>query len=150
MTQTDKLLKIHLLLPFIWMVVIFIFSQQPASISSGQSNVFVEQLHHIVPSIDQQLLTFMIRKSAHIFAYFILGILIFNALWRAELRKLSFGRPTMSSIIICALYAASDEFHQLFVSGRSGEIRDIIIDGIAASIGVVLIGYIYKRSKAAR
>lgn len=150
MSQTDKLLKIHLLLPFIWMVVIFIFSQQPASISSGQSNVFVEQLHHIVPSIDQQLLTFMIRKSAHIFAYFILGILLFNALWRVELRKLTFDRPTMSSIIICALYAASDEFHQLFVSGRSGEIRDIIIDGIAASIGVVLIGYIYKRSKAAR
>ena len=92
----------------------------------------------------------MIRKSAHIFAYFILGILLFNALWRVELRKLTFDRPTMSSIIICALYAASDEFHQLFVSGRSGEIRDIIIDGIAASIGVVLIGYIYKRSKAAR
>ncbi len=143
MTQTDKLLKIHLLLPLIWMVVIFIFSQQPASISSGQSSVFVEQLHHIVPSIDQQLLTFIIRKSAHIFAYFILGILLFNALWRAELRK----RPTMLSIIICVLYAASDEFHQLFVSGRSGEIRDIIIDSIAASIGIVLIGYIYKHLK---
>ena len=150
MSQTDKLLKIHLLLPLIWMAIIFIFSQQPASISSGQSSVFVEQLHHIVPSIDQQLLTFMIRKSAHIFAYFILGILLFNALWRVELRKLTFDRPTMSSIAICALYAASDELHQLFISGRSGEVRDIIIDSIAASIGVVLIGYIYKHLKVAR
>lgn len=149
MTQTDKLLKIHLLLPLIWMVVIFIFSQQPASISSGQSSVFVEQLHRITPGIDQQLLTFIIRKSAHIFAYFILGILLFNALWRAELRKSPFDRPTMSSITICALYAASDEFHQLFISGRSGEVRDIIIDSIAASIGVVLISYIYKYSKVA-
>lgn len=149
MSQTDKLLKIHLLLPFIWMVVIFIFSQQPASISSGQSSVFVEQLHHIVPSIDQHLLTFIIRKSAHIFAYFILGILIFNALWRINFSKLTSGWPAISSVIICTLYAASDEFHQLFVSGRSGEIRDIIIDSIAASIGIVLIGYIYKYSKVA-
>lgn len=150
MTQTDKLLKIHLLLPFIWMAVIFIFSQQPASISSGQSSVFVEQLHHIVPSIDQYLLTFIIRKSAHIFAYFILGILIFNALWRINFSKLTYSQPAISSITICALYAASDELHQLFISGRSGEVRDIIIDSIAASIGVVLIGYIYKHLKVAR
>ena len=150
MTQTDKLLKIHLLLPFIWMVVIFIFSQQPASISSGQSSVFVEQLHHIVLSIDQQLLTFIIRKSAHIFAYFILGILMFNALWRIKFSKLTSGWPAISSITICTLYAASDELHQLFISGRSGEVRDIIIDSIAASIGVVLIGYIYKHLKVAR
>ena len=150
MTQTDKLLKIHLLLPLIWMVVIFIFSQQPASVSSGQSSVFVEQLHHIVPSIDQQLLTFMIRKSAHIFAYFILGILMFNALWKIKFSKLTSGWPAISSITICTLYAASDELHQLFISGRSGEVRDIIIDSIAASIGVVLIGYIYKHLKVAR
>ena len=150
MTQTDRLLKIHLLLPLIWMVVIFIFSQQPASISSGQSSVFVERLHHIVPSIDQQLLTFIIRKSAHIFAYFILGILIFNALWRINFSKLTYSQPAISSITICALYAASDELHQLFISGRSGEVRDIIIDSIAASIGIVLIGYIYKHLKVAR
>ena len=150
MTQTDKLLKIHLLLPFIWMAVVFIFSQQPASISSGQSSVFVEQLRHIVPSIDQQLLTFIIRKSAHIFAYFILGILMFNALWKIKFSKLTSDWPAISSINICTLYAASDELHQLFISGRSGEVRDIIIDSIAASIGVVLIGYIYKYLKVAR
>lgn len=149
MSQTDKLLKIHLLLPLIWMAIIFIFSQQPASISSGQSGVFVEQLHHIAPGIDQQLLTFIIRKSAHIFAYFILGILIFNALWRINFSKLTYSQPTISSITICALYAASDELHQLFVSGRSGEIRDVVMDSIAASIGIVLISYIYKYSKAA-
>lgn len=72
--------KIHLFLPLLWMAVIFVLSQQPASVSSGQSGVFVEQLHYIAPSIDQQLLTFLVRKGAHIFAYFVLGILTFNAL----------------------------------------------------------------------
>lgn len=139
MAQTKKLSKSHLLLPLLWMAVIFILSQQPASISSGQSGVFVEQLHYIAPSIDQQLLTFLVRKGAHIFAYFVLGILTFNALWRVDLSKFKFNRPAMLSIIVCALYAVSDEFHQLFVSGRSGEIRDIIIDSCAATVGVFII-----------
>ena len=144
MAQTKKLSKIHLLLPLLWMVVIFMLSHQSASISSGQSGVFVEQLRHIAPSVDQQLLTFLVRKGAHIFAYFVLGILIFNALWRVDLSKFKFNRPAMLSIIVCALYAVSDEFHQLFVSGRSGEIRDIIIDSCAATIGVFIISIFCK------
>ncbi len=139
MAQTKKLSKIHLLLPLLWMAVIFMLSHQPASVSSGQSGVFVEQLRHIAPSIDQQLLTFLVRKGAHIFAYFVLGILTFNALWRVDLSKFKFNRPATLSIIVCALYAASDEFHQLFISGRSGEIRDIIIDSCAATVGVFII-----------
>lgn len=114
-------------------------SQQSASISSGQSGVFVEQLRHIAPSVDQQLLTFLVRKGAHIFAYFVLGILTFNALWRVDLSKFKLNYPVGLSIIVCALYAVSDEFHQLFVSGRSGEIRDIIIDSCAATVGVFII-----------
>ena len=139
MAQTKKLSKIHLLLPLLWMVVIFMLSQQPASISSGQSGVFVEQLRHITPSVDQQLLTFLVRKGAHIFAYFVLGILTFNALWRVDLSKFKFNYPVGLSIIVCALYAASDEFHQLFINGRSGEIRDVMIDSCAAMVGVFII-----------
>lgn len=139
MAQTKKLPKIHLLLPLLWMVVIFMLSQQPASISSGQSGVFVEQLRHITPSVDQQLLTFLVRKGAHIFAYFVLGILTFNALWRVDLSKFKFNSPAILSIIVCALYAASDEFHQLFIIGRSGELRDIMIDSCAAMAGVFVV-----------
>lgn len=144
MAQTKKLSKIHLLLPLLWMAVIFMLSHQSASISSGQSGVFVEQLRHIAPSVDQQLLTFLVRKGAHIFAYFVLGILTFNALWRVDLSKLKFNYPVGLSIIVCTLYAVSDEFHQLFVSGRSGEIRDIIIDSCAATVGVFIISIFYN------
>lgn len=144
MAQTKKLSKIHPLLPLLWMVVVFMLSHQPASISSGQSGVFVEQLRHIAPSVDQQLLTFLVRKGAHIFAYFVLGILTFNALWRVDLSKFKLNYPVGLSIIVCALYAVSDEFHQLFVSGRSGEVRDIIIDSCAATVGVFIISIFCK------
>ena len=144
MAQTKKLSKIHLILPLFWMAVIFMLSHQPASVSSGQSGVFVEQLRHIAPSVDQQLLTFLVRKGAHIFAYFVLGILTFNALWRVDLSKLKFNYPVGLSIIVCALYAASDEFHQLFIIGRSGELRDIMIDSCAATVGVFIISIFCK------
>jgi VanZ family protein len=36
------------------------------------------------------------------------------------------------------LYAASDEFHQLFVPGRSGEVKDVLIDSAGAVTGALL------------
>ena len=41
--------------------------------------------------------------------------------------------------IFCILYAMSDEFHQLFVPGRSGEIRDICIDSLGALLGIIIM-----------
>lgn len=58
-----------------------------------------------------------------------------------DLSKFKFNYPVGLSIIVCALYAVSDEFHQLFVSGRSGEIRDIIIDSCAATFGVFMLRF---------
>ena len=38
--------------------------------------------------------------------------------------------------LIAALYAASDEIHQLFVPGRSGQLSDVILDSAGALAGV--------------
>ena len=43
------------------------------------------------------------------------------------------------SFIICFLYASSDEFHQLFVPGRSGQVTDIFIDMIGVVLGLLLV-----------
>ena len=45
------------------------------------------------------------------------------------------------------LYACTDEIHQLFIEGRSGEIRDILVDSTGALIGMVLVGIILKIKK---
>ena len=44
------------------------------------------------------------------------------------------------SIILCIIYATSDEIHQLFVPGRACQLRDILIDSIGSITGV----YLYK------
>lgn len=126
-------------LPLLWMLVIFVFSHQPATISDTQSGVFVEQLQTWFPAVDSSFLTFIVRKSAHIFAYFVLGVLTFRALRQTDLARL-----VLWTAIICAIYAVTDEFHQLFVPGRSGEVRDILIDTVAATTGVILTRLIYK------
>lgn len=49
-----------------------------------------------------------------------------------------------------AAYAATDEFHQLFVPGRSGQLKDVLIDTAGGALGLgllALILYLKRRRK---
>lgn len=75
----------------------------------------------------------LIRKAAHMTEFAILAIL-----WSAGLRK----EGNMAErfgwvLLICLLTALTDETIQLFVPGRSGELRDVWIDLTGALIGNV-------------
>ena len=48
------------------------------------------------------------------------------------------------TILISVLYSTTDEFHQLFIVGRSGEIRDVLVDFMGSSIGIFIISSIYS------
>ena len=53
--------------------------------------------------------------------------------------------------LIAALYAASDEIHQLFVPGRSGQLSDVILDSAGALAGVAaftVLCWLINRRKA--
>ncbi|WP_245575523.1 VanZ family protein [Alkalicoccus chagannorensis] len=54
-------------------------------------------------------------------------------------------RPGWTALIICVVYAASDEYHQTFIPGRSGEVSDVVIDGIGAFVGISFYLLIRKR-----
>ena len=123
----------------LWMVVIFVFSNQDSSVSSRQSGTIVDFIESLGSSLGEDLLTFLTRKAAHIFVYFVLGILVYNVLR-------TYGMTAKKTIVFSALiafgYASFDEIHQLFIPGRSGELRDVLIDTTAASVGVVLYALI--------
>ena len=110
-------------------------SSEIAGTSSARSDEIVRTIQSIGVSGPADLLTFLVRKAAHIGAYFILGILIFNLLkeYNLAVKKIIF-----ISIGIAILYACSDEIHQMFVPGRSGEVRDVLIDTAGAAVGVVV------------
>lgn len=129
---------VSIIVTIIWMGIIFYLSHQPESESSELSSRFLLIIEGIITylhvTINVDLLHFLIRKSAHFIAYFILGILI--------IRTLQIGRKINVRFIVLAfsigvLYAISDELHQLFIPGRSGEFRDVIIDSVGASLGII-------------
>ena len=100
-----------------------------------------------MPGVSTALLTFLVRKSAHIIAYFILGILMYRAL-RVSIHRWRARTVVSLALLSCSLYAVTDEIHQLFVPGRSGELRDVMIDSIAALVGVGLCAWMMRKSTA--
>lgn len=123
-----------------WMILIFYLSHQPANKSNGLSSGITEKIvkimEKVVPKfkVDIGRLNHIIRKNAHFFAYLILGILVSNGL-RAS--KIIGFKSIYLALIICILYAVSDEIHQLFIVGRSGQISDVILDSIGSLFGII-------------
>ena len=85
-------------------------------------------------------LDFVLRKIAHVLEYAVLAALLARAWPR---RKYLFWEV----FTVVAFYAASDEFHQLFVIGRAGSLRDVLIDGIGAFLGLQVYNWFDWRRK---
>ena len=52
--------------------------------------------------------------------------------------QMPFRKAMVFSLWTCALYAVSDEIHQLFVSGRSCQLTDVLLDSAGAFVGHLL------------
>lgn len=83
-----------------------------------------------------------LRKVMHAFVYFVLAIIIlFTINYYQDNKRYIFSIIITLALIIIA--ASFDEFHQTFVDGRSGNIKDVIIDTIGAIAGIVLFSTYY-------
>lgn len=151
------------ILALFWMCVIFAFSAQEQEESSAVSESFSyrmvrsadslfgfhwddERLHEIANAIEGY-----VRKAAHMTEYAILAVLLY--IWLGKW-QFTTGKKMFLAIIAAALYAASDETHQLFVAGRSGRLTDVLIDSSGAILGVLIfvgvkkcISFLWNRRK---
>lgn len=135
------------------MIIIFVFSSKPADISGQSSLEITEFVYSTYESITGQAksdedriktledLDYFVRKGAHITEFAVLAVAIAWPLWLSSLK--GYGLAAMT-IGLTAFYASSDEFHQTFIPGRSGEIRDVMIDTIGAVIGFIVFHIIIK------
>lgn len=147
MNKKRLMLVLSWTVTLIWMGVIFYLSSQPATqsahLSTGVKNELLGILGHFIPGIETLEITsldFYIRKNAHFIAYFILAVLMLLALLQSAVPK-----PVNLALLFCLLFAISDEFHQLFVPGRSGQFRDVLIDGAGALLGVLVTALVINR-----
>lgn len=91
----------------------------------------------------------VMRKSAHFFAYLILGVLVSHATKGSTTSTV--WRRRGVSLLFCVAYAITDEFHQMFVPGRGPQVKDVLIDGSGAAIGILIYAvarklWLYRRN----
>ena len=144
MKKTFKLILIIL-----WMLLIFFFSNQKAADSSKLSDGLIVKVANIfvdknLSTKDKEIIlekyTTIVRKTAHFGIYLVLGGLVINLLMEYNIKHV-----ILVSLIVCLLYSVSDEIHQLFIKGRSGELRDIIIDSSGSLLGIYSYYLIKKK-----
>ncbi len=132
-----------------WMGFIFSMSAQPAVVSSETSGNTLRAIFNVIypgfKSFDearqQEIIDqnqHFIRKTAHFSAYTLMGILISLAVAQ------HISRFSLISYGIGTLYAVSDEIHQTYVPGRSGQISDVLLDSAGVALGCIIIFILYK------
>lgn len=80
----------------------------------------------------------LLRKSAHVWEYAVLGTLLYCSLDRL-VDTLGNAKVIRLALIIAAAYSLSDEFHQSFVHGRGASLGDCMLDITGAILGILLI-----------
>ncbi len=148
MTKQHIRRYIWLAVAVFWMFLIFHFSAQKAAESSEVSGTltyrvaeWASQMFHLDWGANtlvkySKMLQHPVRKAAHMTEYAILAaIFLGNCSQYPVLKKRRYCVAWLSA----SVYAATDEFHQLFVEGRSGEFKDVCIDSTGALIGLLAV-----------
>lgn len=134
------------------MTVIFSFSAQPdtesSEISGHVSYRIVEvwnrtfHLEHTTAEMEQiaETIEYPVRKCAHMSEYAMLALLFLQLLDAFGIKK----KRAVIALVLTAVYASTDEFHQLFVPGRAGKVTDVLIDSTGAFLALLAIeGILY-------
>lgn len=147
---------ISIILLLLWMTVIFMFSSSGSVKSNDTSGKVISSAISVKDKVTNnetkpetkkkivRKLNYSVRKSAHVFEYFVLGVLALNVFDAFNVK-----RKVLFAIILCILYASSDEFHQLF-TGRTASVTDVLLDSAASIVGIYLLNLIFYRRKKGR
>ncbi len=162
-------LVLNALLLAAWCAFIFGMSSANGSTSQGYSDGFIARFLSIVyPGFDalsmaerasiESAFSFPVRKAAHFTEYLVLAVLAGNLI-RLGLHQRGRGavagdanaaapagslvtlgsKPLAAAWAFCVAFACSDEFHQVFVDGRSAQIFDVCVDAAGALLGLALL-----------
>ncbi len=121
------------ILSLITLVFIFSNSAKTAAESSAASRGIVDSLLSLLslPAEKSELLTYIVRKLAHVCEFALLAFLYFNTADTASLPS-----PFLTAAYFALLSAIGDEFIQLYSPGRSSEVTDVMIDAAGTLLGL--------------
>ena len=146
MSKVKVIRVLLIILIIINCIAIFRFSAEKSTESDETSNIVVNAIIELNPKTKnlntiekeeaKKSIVTPVRKTAHFTIYTSLGMLLFLC---AKTFNGNNKRRALISFILAFLYACSDEIHQLFVPGRSGEFKDVLIDSLGAFTGIMIV-----------
>ena len=120
-----------------WLILIYLLSAETGDQSGSLSDGILLSIAKLLKISDTKAFVdtfgFFIRQLAHFSEYFILYILTYECFKEYNCPKL-----IVVSVLFCVLYASFDEFHQLFVDGRCGQLSDVVIDSSGSIVSCFL------------
>jgi VanZ family protein len=127
----------------LWLGLIAIESTNLLSATNSCRILYpIFHLFTVVDPVRFVLWDYYIRKIGHFVGYFVLSVLLFRA-WRATLPFASPWRWSMQwariSFFMTALVASLDEWHQTYLTSRTGSLHDVLLDSSAALAGQILL-----------
>ena len=158
--KRNVVIVVLILLIILWVAGIYKLSSMNTSSSNGKSTsfiaIFIEDTLEVTnkygitdshPDENKlvkatRLLNRPLRKVMHASVYFVLAFIIIffiNYLFNNKKYLLS----AIIALLLIFAFAGFDEFHQTFVSGRTGDIKDVLIDTLGGLVGVLFYGTYY-------
>lgn len=165
MPNKKKKIIISWLLVIIWASLIFIMSSMDTNESNGKSKTIINDV--VEKSVETtnglgiidkhpsknkmnkviEKLNYPLRKAAHASEYFIFTILILTALKNSGVNG---NKKFIIALVICFIYACTDEYHQTFVNGRTGQFSDTLIDTFGGFISCLMYIFMMKKIRLER
>ena len=155
--SVSKSRVIYLILAIFIMIIIFLFSSQASNdsnyLSYSITNFIFERteskevsaevntnknVEKKFPTSDKTFhdINTVVRKSAHVFLYMMLGIFIILYI---KTYNISTKKAILITISICFIYACLDEFNQYLRGTRTALFTDSLIDTCGCMLGCLII-----------
>lgn len=149
----------------LWAGLIFFMSSMDTNESNGKSKTIINDVveksvettnglgitdkHPSKNKMNQVIekLNYPLRKDAHASEYFIFTILILTALKNSCVNG---NKKFIIALVICFIYACTDEYHQTFVNGRTGQFSDTLIDTFGGFISCLMYIFMMKKIRLER
>ena len=133
-----------------WMIVIFSLSSETGDVSAVRSQDLVSMLNS---SLKLYLSEAFVRKVAHVIEFLVLSILAYIAMFATKHIQSDVSWNTSKliqmksdnevyiafALWVTALSSVADEYHQIFVSGRSASFFDVFLDMSGSIVLMVII-----------
>ena len=133
----------------IWLGVMFVASTNVMS-SEHTSHYLVPFLLRLKPGMSPRtiwIILVVVRKCAHVSEYAILALLLWRALCSVPFLHAKIWMLFGAALLGCAVFAASDEFHQTFIKSRTPSVRDVLLDVAGALAGLLIAASFTHRDR---